>query len=343
MISGNFWQYLVALGNMLIPPKYFLTTQISKLLSEIEANKEVVDSIPTPPEVEQNLRRKSTLRSSLFSARIEGNPTTLDDYPRLPSKDQKRVEINNVLRAINWIFERSARDITIKDILTLHSLALKGIEYEELGLFRQKHEGIFTSAGVVVYHAPPPNQITKLIERALKYANSDKEKLAPIRAVLTHYTFEKIHPFTDGSGRVGRLLLLMVLAKTGYGFKGILPFEEMIDKKRETYYKMLEEPERDVTNYIEFMLEIIRDASQTTKKSILTKQTPQLADYLLPRRAEILSIIKDHQIVNFDQIKRRFAKVNERTLRYDLKKLQEAGLIRKRGATRGVYYEILPR
>src|SRR5581483_119686 len=216
---------------MLIPPKYFLTKSISKLLAETEANKEVVDSIPTPPEVELNLRRKSTLRSSLFSARIEGNPTTLDDYARLPSKDQKKVEINNNLKAINWILERSRRDITTKDILTLHSIALKGIEYEELGKFRTKHEGIFTPSGIVVYHAPPPSQIGKLIERLVKFINSDKEEFAPIRAILAHYPFEKIHPCTDGSGRVGRLLLLMTLAKSGYGFKGILPFEEMIDKR----------------------------------------------------------------------------------------------------------------
>lgn len=324
---------------MIIPPKYFLTPSISKLLSEIEANKEVVDSIATPPEIERNLRRKSTLASSLFSARIEGNPSTLDDYSKLPSKDQKRIEINNILRAINWIFERSGRDITTKDLLSLHNIALKGIEYEELGQLRKKHEGVFTSSGVVVYHAPPPAQIEKLIERLLKFANSSKETFPPVRAALAHYVFEKIHPFTDGSGRVGRLLLLMILSKSGYGFKGILPFEEMIDKRRETYYKMLEEPERDVTSYLEFILECIKDASASTKKSILISSTPKEIDYLLPRRAEIFNIIKDQKLVNFDQIKRRFTKINERTLRYDLKKLQEGGLIRKRGATKGVYYE----
>lgn len=326
---------------MVIPPKYFLTAPISKLLADIEANKEVINSINIPPEIEQNLRRKSTLASSLFSARIEGNPTTMDSLPKLPSKDQKRVEIGNILRAINWILERTARDITLKDILTLHEITLKGIESEELGKFRTRHEGIFTASGVIVYHAPPPKDINKLIDRIIKYANSDKESFAPIRAALTHYSFEKIHPFTDGSGRVGRLLMLMVLAKSGYGFKGILPFEEMIDKKRETYYRMLEEPERDVTNYIEFMLEVIKDASTSTKKLVLQKQKTQVTDYLLPRRAEIFNIIKDHTLVNFDQIRRRFTKVNERTLRYDLKKLQEARLTRKRGTTKGVYYEVV--
>lgn len=323
----------------MIPPKYFLTSNISKLLSRIEAAKEVVENISIPPEVELNIRRKSTLKSSVFSARIEGNPTFLDDYSRLSPKDKKRVEINNILKAINWIQERNKKDISVKDILTLHSIVMKGIEYEELGKFRKKHEGIFTTAGTVVYHAPPPGLIPKLIERLLKYANGDKETLVPVRALLSHFIFEKIHPFTDGSGRVGRLFILMILTKNDYGFKGILPFEERVDKKRETYYKMLEEPERDTTNYLEFMLELIAEAAIEAKELVLKKQKIESYDSLLPRRGEILQLINDQKIINFDSIKRRFKNVNERTLRYDLMKLAKEGFIQKLGTTRGVYYK----
>lgn len=62
---------------------------------------------------------------------------------------------------------------------------------------------------------------------------------------------------------------------------------------------------------------------------------------LLPRREEIVHIVRDHKLVNFDQIRRRFVGINERTLRYDLKKLKDAGFILKRGATKGVYYEAI--
>lgn len=324
---------------MLIPPKYFLTSKISRLLSSIEASKEVVDSFNIPSEVEQNIRRKSTLQSSLFSARIEGNPLLEDDVMRLPSKDLKKVEVNNILRGLNWINQRSARDLTIKDILILHEYAMKGIELEGLGKFRNSHEGIFSAAGTVIYHAPPPRLINSLIERLLRFINSDKEQFVPIRAMLVHYTFEKIHPFTDGSGRVGRLLLTAVLAKGGYGFKGILPYEEKIDRKREVYYRLLEEPERDVTDYLEFMLELLDEAAEETKKTILSKQKLESHEFLLPRRAEILQIISDQKLINFDSIQRRFRSINPRTLRYDIKKLIDGGFVRKLGTTRGVYYK----
>lgn len=65
-----------------------------------------------------------------------------------------------------------------------------------------------------------------------------------------------------------------------------------------------------------------------------------IIDTLLPRRAEIYHIIKDHELVNFDMIRRRFMRINERTLRYDLKKLVETGLVIKLGVTKGVFYKV---
>ncbi len=62
---------------------------------------------------------------------------------------------------------------------------------------------------------------------------------------------------------------------------------------------------------------------------------------LLPRREEIYFTIKEHGTVNFDFLHRTFFVINERTLRNDLKKLQEAGLIKKRGVTRGACYEVV--
>lgn len=324
---------------MLIPPKYFLTPKITRFLSDINANREILETISIPSEIEINIRRRSTLKSSLFSARIEGNSATLDNFSKLGTKDKKKIEINNLLRAINWIYERNITEVREKDLLNLHLMTMKGLE-SEAGKFRDKHEGIFTSGGVVVYHAPPPSQIKNLMTRLLKYINSDKEEFAPIKAILAHYTFEKIHPFTDGSGRVGRLLILIVLKKFGFGFKGILPFEEGIDLRREIYYRMLEESERDVTNYLEFMLETIKDASDEAKRDIFSKNSFSKEDSLLPRRAEIVKIVKEHKLVNFDMLRRRFREINERTLRYDLHELQNKGFIKKLGTTRGVYYKI---
>lgn len=327
---------------MLIPPKYVFTQDISHFLQTIEACREVINTIAIPPEVEVNIRRQSILKSSLFSARIEGNPLTLDDFPTKSSTDQKKKEVFNILKALQFVQDRGARDVTLTILQQVHEKVMDGlIDKSDLGKFRREQSAIFNTAGIAVYMPPPPSQINYLMQRLVTFVNSNKEQFAPVRAVLAHYLFEKIHPFLDGNGRVGRLLLQEVLEKTGYGMKGLLTVEEYLDKNRARYYRALESGENDATEYVEFMLEALAETAQKAKQLVVTKQKVDVTDYLLPRRSEIYHIIKDHQMVSFDTIRRRFMAVNERTLRYDLKKLQDQGLIKKRGETKGVYYEII--
>lgn len=327
---------------MLFPPKYFLTPKISELLQSIEASCEVISSVDIPIEIETNIRRRSTLKSSLFSARIEGNTLTLDELPKVSSRSQKTKEVFNILKALNWLHEKSFKDLRTKDILRLHQMVMTSIiEKQELGKFRTEVGAIFNSAGIAIYLPPRPSQIPSLINKLVSFTNGKKEQFVPIKACLSHYIFEKIHPFLDGNGRVGRLLLQAVLVKDGYGMKGLLSLEEYLDNHRSEYYQALELSEKDVTEYLEFMLEAIAETAKQAKELIFEKREADVEEYLLPRRAEILNIIKEQTMVNFDQIRRRFLAVNERTLRYDLKWLVDHGLIKKRGTTKGVWYEII--
>ena len=207
--------------HMLIPPKYALNNQISELLTRIEASRAVIDAITIPPEVEINIRRLSTLKSALFSARIEGSELTLDDLPGSPN--QKKAEVYNILKAQNWMYAERHKDITLADIFTLHTLAMTGFtDVGNLGKFRSEVSAIFNSAGIAIYLPPPPKQIKPLTLRLLKYAISNKERFIPVKAALAHFMFEKIHPFLDGNGRVGRLVLQKILVHGRYRIKKLL-------------------------------------------------------------------------------------------------------------------------
>lgn len=322
---------------MLIPPKYFLTPKISQLLSSIEASREVINSISIPIEIERNIRRNSLLKSSLYSARIEGNPLTLEEVSQRPSKDQRKIEVFNILKALSMIVAKDKLHISIKDILNYHKIVMKGLS-DVNGKFRTEQNAIFNTAGIAIYLPPPPKQIPSLNVRLIKFANSQKEPFIAIKACLVHFSFEKIHPFLDGNGRIGRLLLQAVLQIGGYGMKGMMSLEEYLDNHRSEYYRSLENTQNDTTDYLEYMLEAIAESSKKAKELILEKKDFMPDDFLLPRRAEILHIINDHKMVNFDIIRRRFLKINERTLRYDLKKLVDSGFIKKLGSTKGVFY-----
>jgi repressor of nif and glnA expression len=94
-------------------------------------------------------------------------------------------------------------------------------------------------------------------------------------------------------------------------------------------------------DYLLFMLRAFWAQSEKIKSQIAIEMERKEQVILPPRQEEIYNIIVDHNMSSFDIIRRRFLNVPERTLRYDLKKLQEKNLIRKIGCTKGTYYNIV--
>lgn len=329
---------------MIIPLKYKFNPAMAELVQKLEVNKQIIDSVPLAPVIEKNIRRESLLKSSLFSAQIEGNPLTFEQVQKelfLNPKKREKIEVTNILKAINWLKRRfkKGKQLTKKDILELHRITMKHLITEKnLARFRQERGAIFNQAGVAVYLAPPAGEVPGLISQLLDYINQKQEEIGFIKAALVHLSFEKIHPFLDGNGRVGRLLFQGVLIKEDYRMKNLVTIEEYLNEHREEYYYFLDVSKKDATDYLAFFLKGLWLQTERIKEIIFQKQQPKPEDNLLPRRLEILNIIRDHQMVSFDFIRRRFLKINPRTLRNDLKKLTEAELILKRGKTRGVFY-----
>lgn len=317
------------------------TQEIKKLLIELEALKIVFDGLPQSQHVEENLRREALLKSSLFSARIEGNPLTLAqvslESQTASKQDLVKLEVFNLLKAYKYIYSsRVPKKVSIKVICGLHKLVMRGIS-GDAGRFRKKPGAIFNQAGVAIYLAPPHFQVPNLMEELIE-RYSKLPYLTPVNAAIAHFSFEKIHPFSDGNGRVGRLLCAHILKSGGYNFKGIVSFEEFIDSNREIYYRTLS-PSSDATNFVEFFLESLVSCAKSVLAKLKNRQeVPE--EGLLPRRQEFLRIIREHPHCSFDFIRRRFAKINPKTLHYDLSQLQKQGFLQKLGVSRGSVYRI---
>lgn len=328
---------------MLIPPKYTINSKIISLLQEIEnlKTKLIISS-----ENELNIshkRQKSILKSSLYSARIEGNKLKQDEVSSEilnNPKEIEKIELANIYQTIEYILSKNwNKKISIEDIKQIHHKILLNIS-TNAGSFRSEQSAIFNQAGVVIYVCPPPQQIKPLLTDLLNYIHSNDEPITLIKAAVSHFSFEKIHPFLDGNGRVGRSLIHLILKKYNYDLGGMVAFEQYIDENKDTYYDYLSLSQKDITLFIKFILQaILNGLKRQVNSSSKTPIELSLEDKLPLRRFEILNIIKDHKFVSFDFIKRRFISTPERTLSYDLKKLQDVGLIKKRGATRGVIYE----
>lgn len=304
-----------------------VTDRSKQLLIELEAVKLVFDDLQTKPHHEANLRQISLLKSSVFSARIEGFTDTVIS----PKKEGQ-----NLLSAYRLVHsDRAPKTISLNIIRRLHLLTLKNIS-STAGNWRSQPWAIFNQSGVAIYLAPPHFEIPKLMGEYIVYIRQLSEHQA-IKAAVAQFIFEKIHPFADGNGRVGRLISAFILKNNGYGFRGIAPFEEYIDINREDYYLHLE-PSRDCTAFVEFFLEAIVSESRKIIGNLNNGDQDRPENVLSLRRQEIISIIRDHPNCSFDFLRRRFAAVNIKTLHYDLAQLAKKGFIKKLGATRGVVY-----
>ena len=246
-----------------------------------------------------------------------------------------------MLRAYRQIAASGTKKtLSIPFILKLHALVMRGLSFDA-GHFRHEPWAVFNQAGIAVHIAPSPSDLRQLMDEFIKIINTSRHPV-PVTAALAQFLFEKIHPFADGNGRVGRLLSAHLLRVGKYGMRGLIPLEEFIDGHREQYYEALE-PTRNVTPFVEFFLKGLIAQTEIVLKKFKQTEISSI-DLLFPRRREIIEILKDHPLCSFDFISRRFPDVNPKTLHYDLLKLQQGGYIKKIGKTRdSVYRAILDR
>jgi Fic family protein len=328
---------------MKFPPYWTRTEQINKLLYDIDVFKAAYAIHPLPEQTTIELQRQTILKSSLFSARIEGNPLTVEDVESIdiadPTKRHNK-EVSNIMSALEFVAKEKQAPITTQILRTIHELILSGLS-ADAGHLRTEESAIYNMAGIAVYLPPPPERIAELVKEWTVYCTTSSDP-TPIKAGVAHIWFEKIHPFLDGNGRVGRVVTQKILSGSGYEFGGIIPLEEYFDTNRDQYYHALSHDHADVSTFVVFFLEALLS---TGEKAIKTAVHPPTILYptLLPRRRELVSLITDHKMVTFDFLSRRFRAVPSRTLHNDLQQLVKAGYIEKVGSTRGALYALRAR
>lgn len=303
-----------------------VTGEISLLLNKFNNQKEKIENLRILPQAELGIRTNSILKSSVYSARIEGFTDEIDS----PKKASQ-----NLLSAYNLVHSGKLHTVNLENIKLLHQHVLKNMS-ANVGSFRTEPWAIFDAAGNAIYLAPMHFEVPALMEEFVHFIPKINEHPA-IVAAIAQFIFEKIHPFPDGNGRVGRLISALVLVQRGYGLKGLVPFEKYLDLHKSEYYQSLESS-NNITQFIHFFLSALTNEIDEIIYS-LESATIDTESLLLPRRKEILSIIRDHPMCSFDQIRRRFLAVNPKTLHYDLAQLTKSGYIKKIGATRGALYQ----
>lgn len=299
-----------------------VTPPIANLLIRLEAAKLVWQKSSAGLETPPGVIRNSLLKSAVYSARIEGIPSTLQ---------QPLKEAQNLQSAYQFLQSaKLPKILTLSLIRKFHRVALAGLSAHS-GELRHEPWAIFNSAGVAIYLAPAHFKLPQILPEYVSYINHLADHPAVIAAVA-QFIFEKLHPFADGNGRVGRLISAYILTKSSLHFNFSISIEEYVENNRDHYYLTLE-PSHNATAFLEFFLTaLVAESSKLESPKVENSPT------LLPHRHELLEIISDHPRCSFNFLSRRFPAINPKTLHFDLLWLQKNFFIQKLGVTRGAVY-----
>ncbi|MGB2579428.1 Fic family protein [Elusimicrobium simillimum] len=181
--------------------------QLSKILRNSQAKEELKKWLLTELTYTSNHIEGNTLTRHETEMAITEGITTAEK----PIKDY--IEATNHADAFKLVLELASKkeDISENDILKIHKEVLKGINEEYAGRYRTVRVRISGSTVIM----PNPLKVPDLMEKFVKHINS-KDLSVPEMALDAHFKFVSIHPFIDGNGRVGRLLMNLILLKGGY-------------------------------------------------------------------------------------------------------------------------------
>lgn len=206
----------------------------------------VTSLLPSPPLFLLMYVRKE----ALLSSQIEGTQSSLsdlllfenDEIPLVPLDDVQ--EVSNYVAAMNYGLKRLREGfpLSLRLVREIHDVLLrKGRgSSKQPGEFRRTQNWIGgTRPGNALFVPPPPNELAACLDNFEKFLHDD-ETPTLIRAALAHVQFESIHPFLDGNGRLGRLLITFMLCADGALKDPMLYLSLYFKQRRKQYYDLLQ-------------------------------------------------------------------------------------------------------
>jgi len=193
-------------------------------------------------------------REAVLSSRIEGTRTTLNELlideaggeRKTPAGADDMREVSNYVHALEYGIERMKKlPLSLRLVRELHARLMKGVRGDKAtpGEFRRSQNWIGTEGSTpqtAAYVPPPPNEMHACLDHWEKFLHQRDAVPDLIQCALMHEQFEAIHPFLDGNGRIGRLLITLFLIERGRLPLPLLYLSDYIDEHRRDYYDLLQ-------------------------------------------------------------------------------------------------------
>lgn len=334
-------------------PELSFDSPLTDVVMELEQLRRLTLRGDTPAPIFFQLKNIFQLLESLGSARIEGNHTTLADYIEVKiedgdSKEEGVLEIQNIEHALEYIEQtiKPEEVITEAFIRELHALAVKDLVREG-----DKTPGQYRVGNVKINgstHMPPDHlSVSGYMHELVDFINrDDARKYDLLKIAMTHHRFSWVHPFSNGNGRVNRLLSYALLIKEGFNVSvggRVLNPTAVFCMNRDLYYSKLNAADQGNTEALQDWCLYVLSGIETELEKVdqLTKYDYLKKEILYPALAHS----KQRQLVNdveydvlhlaielgqlkSDDIATKFPDMTPRMRSYLIKKLIDAKLIK---------------
>ncbi len=265
-----------------LPPKIEVDWELANLLSKADSKLGELSGtgqlLPNP----NLLIRPFMRREAVTSSRIENTQSGLDDLflfeadETEPSPVSDVKEVINYVRAMEYGIKRLEElPVSSRLICEIHQILMQGVRGESTtpGLMRTSQNWIGSPGAILTdatYVPPPVPEMQQCFSDLERYIHSDPQEPALIQCALVHYQFEAIHPFLDGNGRIGRLLITFMLLEKGLLSQPLLYLSDFFERHRDEYYELLLNISQkgDWKAWLTFFLNGVRQQSEDALSTI---------------------------------------------------------------------------
>jgi Fic family protein len=311
--SGEYWAFVPHS----LPPKLEWDNSLVSLISRANLALGTLsglgETLPNPHLLIYPFIR----REAVLSSRIEGTQSSLSDlllFEATKVEKQRDVrEVQNYVRAIEYGLKRlDALPLSLRLIRELHGILMERVrgEHATRGEFRQSQNWIGPpgcSLNEASFVPPPVPEMQDALDQLEKFLHADTDLPPLVQLALIHYQFETIHPFLDGNGRIGRLLITLFLCERGILTKPLLYLSAFFERHRREYYERLLQVSQKGAwgQWIQFFLQAVvnqsSDAVQRSRRLLALHQDyhrTSLEKHLPPTAGQLIELILMRPVLN---------------------------------------------